>query len=165
MGHPLSGPARRLGGVLFRERLTVPLMWWVLTALFALSLGVAFGFYLGPWWGGGAGLACLVIMATVFGSAAVEVRVTPTELFVGRARIDHRYLADCRALNPEQTRRRSSVDADARAHLVLRPYVSTAVEITLDDADDPVPYWLVSSRRPQAFTTALAAAISSKVTG
>ena len=31
---------------------------------------------------------------------------------------------------------------------MLRPYIKTAVEITLDDPDDPVPYWLVSTRHP-----------------
>ena len=38
-----------------------------------------------------------------------------------------------------QTRRRSGTEADARAHLVLRPYVRTAVELTLDDPADPGP--------------------------
>jgi Protein of unknown function (DUF3093) len=74
---------------------------------------------------------------------------------VGRARIDHRYIGGATALGAEQTRRRGGTEADARAHLVLRPYVSTAVEITLDDPDDPVPYWLVSSRRPEALAAAL----------
>jgi Protein of unknown function (DUF3093) len=151
--------------VLFRERLTVPLMWWVLAVLLALSLTVAVGFYLGLWWGGGVFVGSLAIIARVFASAAIEVRVSDAELVVGRARIDHRYLAGAQALDVEQTRRRSSVDADARAHLALRPYVPTAVEITLDDPDDPVPYWLVSSRRPRALADALGAAISSKVTG
>jgi Protein of unknown function (DUF3093) len=47
---------------------------------------------------------------------------------------------------------------------VLRPYIATAVEITLNDPDDPVPYWLVSSRRPRAFAAAVNAARSSRVT-
>jgi hypothetical protein len=57
------------------------------------------------------------------------------------------------------------VEADARAHLVLRPYIKTAVEITLDDPDDPVPYWLVSTRRPQQLAAALREAASSTLTG
>ncbi|HZA74419.1 MAG TPA: DUF3093 family protein, partial [Propionibacteriaceae bacterium] len=77
---------------------------------------------------------------------------------VGRALIEHRYIAGAQALDAEKTRRRAGVEADARAHLVLRPYVSTAVEITLDDPADPVPYWLVSSRRPSALAAALHAA-------
>ena len=38
---------------------------------------------------------------------------------------------------------------------MLRPWVSTTVELTLADPADPVPYWLVSTRRPGALATAL----------
>jgi Protein of unknown function (DUF3093) len=158
------GP-RKLTVMPFRERLSVPLLWWVITALFAFSLLLAFVFYLGPWWGAGAALACLLVMGAVFVCAAAVIEVTATELVVGRSRIDLEYLAGCHALDEAQTKRRAGVEADARAFLVLRPYVSTAVEITLDDPDDPVPYWLVSSRRPRALASALSIAISSRVTG
>jgi hypothetical protein len=33
--------------------------------------------------------------------------------------------------------------------------VASAVEITLDDPADPVPYWLISSRRPDELAAAL----------
>ena len=54
----------------------------------------------------------------------------------------------------EEAARRGRGD-DARAHLVLRPWVSTTVELALADPADPVPYWLVSTRRPGALATAL----------
>jgi len=38
--------------------------------------------------------------------------------------------------------------ADARAYLLLRPYVRTGVRIAIEEPNDPTPYWLVSSRRP-----------------
>jgi hypothetical protein len=85
----------------------------------------------------------------------VLIEVDDTMIRVGRAVIEHRYIAGAEPLDADQTRRRAGVEADARAHLVLRPYVRTAVEITLDDPDDPVPYWLVSSRRPGALAAAL----------
>jgi hypothetical protein len=47
---------------------------------------------------------------------------------------------------------------------VLRPYIKTAVEITLDDPDDPVPYWLVSTRDPHRLATAMQDAASSTLT-
>ena len=37
--------------MLFRERLSVPIMWWVLAGLLALSVLLAVGAYLGPVWG------------------------------------------------------------------------------------------------------------------
>jgi Protein of unknown function (DUF3093) len=150
--------------MLFRERLTVPVVWWALAALFALSVLVAVGAYLGPIWGFGTSIATMLIAATIFASASVVISVDAHEIRVGRASIEHAYIAGCRALDAEGTSRRAGVEADARAHLVLRPYVKTAVEITLDDEADPVPYWLVSSRRPQQLAAAQQEAASSTLT-
>ena len=150
--------------MLFRERLTVPIIWWVLAGLFSLSVLVAVGAYLGPAWGLGTTIATLLIAAAIFGSAAILISVDEQEIRVGRASIEHTYIATCRALDAEQTRRRTGVEADARAHLVLRPYIKTTVEITLDDPEDPVPYWLVSTRHPQRLAAALQDAASSTLT-
>ena len=150
--------------MLFRERLTVPIIWWVLAGLFSLSVLVAVGAYLGPAWGLGTSIAALLVAAAIFGSAAILISVDEQEIRVGRASIEHAYIATCRALDAEQTRRRTGVEADARAHLVLRPYIKTTVEITLDDPEDPVPYWLVSTRHPQRLAAALQDAASSTLT-
>jgi hypothetical protein len=144
--------------MLFRERLSVPVLWWVLAVGFAVSLLLAIGLYLGLAWGIGAAVAGLAVAAGLFTRAAVVILVDPQAIRIGRAQIEHRYIAGSRALDPEATRRRGGVEADARAHLVLRPYIGTAVEITLADPADPVPYWLVSSRRPDQLATALTAA-------
>jgi Protein of unknown function (DUF3093) len=150
--------------MLFRERLTVPIIWWALAGLFSLSVLVAVGAYLGPAWGLGTSVATLLVAAAIFGSAAIVISVEEQEVRVGRASIEHAYIATCRALNAEETRRRTGVEADARAHLVLRPYIKTTVEITLDDPEDPVPYWLVSTRQPQRLAAALQDAASSTLT-
>lgn len=141
--------------MLFHERLTVPVAWWVLAGLLALTSLVVFGLYLGPVWGIGIAVAAMSIAVGIFASAAVEIVVDEQQLRVGRGAIEHRYLGAATGLDQAQTNRRGGVEADARAHLVLRPYVSTAVEITLVDPDDPVPYWLVSSRRPGELEAAL----------
>jgi hypothetical protein len=151
--------------MLFQERLSVPIMWWVLAGLFALSVLLAVGAYLGPVWGIGTALATMMVAAAIFVSAAVVISVDAREIQIGRASIEHAYISSSQALTAEQARQRAGVEADARAHLVLRPYVKTAVEITLDDPDDPVPYWLVSTRRPQQLAAALREAASSTLTG
>ena len=130
--------------MLFRERLTVPIIWWVLAGLFSLSVLIAVG--------------------AIFGSASIVISVDEREIQVGRAAIEHLYIATCLALNAEETRRRTGVEADARAHMVLRPYIKTTVEITLDDPEDPVPYWLVSTRHPQRLAAALQDRASSTLT-
>jgi hypothetical protein len=151
--------------MLFRERLTVPIMWWVLAGLLALSVLLAVGAYLGPVWGIGTALATMMVAAAIFVSAAVVISIDAREIRIGRASIEHAYIASSQALAAEEARQRAGVGADARAHLVLRPYVRTAVEITLDDPEDPVPYWLVSTRRPQQLAEALREAASSTLTG
>lgn len=139
----------------FRERLHVPALWWVLAVAFALTLVIAVGLYVGPVWGIATFLAGLAVIVALFATAAVPVLVDETGLRVGRGWVEHRYLAGAQALDAEQTARRAGAEADARAHLVLRPYIGTAVEISLADPADPVPYWLVSTRRPEALAAAL----------
>lgn len=138
----------------------MPLSWWVLQTLFALSMVAAVGLYVGPVWGVTVGLACFGVMAAVFSSASTLVTVTDTELRVGRAVLELAYVSDCVPLDKQGTRARGGPGADARAHLVLRPYVPTAVEITLDDPADPVPYWLLGSRRPTELATAVTTALA-----
>jgi hypothetical protein len=142
--------------MLFRERLRVPLSWWLLAALLAVTMLVVVGFYVGPGWGLGVALGTLAGAATLFSSTAVLISVDADELRVGRSVLERTYIGGCRALDAEATELRAGVQADGRAHLVLRPYIATAVEIELDDPDDPVPYWLVSSRRPARLAAALA---------
>jgi Protein of unknown function (DUF3093) len=120
--------------------------------------------YLGPTWGVGTAVATFLVAAAIFASASIVINVGDKELHVGRATIEHAYIAGCQALTAEETRRRTGIEADARAHLVLRPYIRTAVEITLEDPVDPVPYWLVSTRRPQRLAAALQDAASSTLT-
>jgi hypothetical protein len=49
-------------------------------------------------------------------------------------------------------------DADARAYLLLRPYVRRAVRIEITDPRDTTPYWLLSTRHPERLAAALSSA-------
>ena len=142
-------------GVRFRERVRVPLSWWVFAVLSAATLAGAFGFYLGRWWALGIGAPALVVVGLGFQAASYVIEVDDAQLRVGRALIGRAWVGAVKPLDAAATRLRSEVDADARAHLVLRPWISTTVELTLDDPADPVPYWLVSTRRPGALASAL----------
>jgi hypothetical protein len=148
----------------YRERLSVPVLWWVLAAGFTLTMLLAIGLYLGPAWGIGAAGVSVAAAAVLFVRAALVIVIEPERIRIGRAEIDHRYISGCRALDAEATQRRAGVEADARAHLVLRPYVATAVEITLADPADPVPYWLVSSRLPRQLAATLTTAVGRPAT-
>ncbi|WP_278259703.1 DUF3093 family protein [Nocardioides convexus] len=63
-------------------------------------------------------------------------------------------------MDADATRHVSGPGADARAYLLLRPYLKQSVKVEVTDPADPAPYWLVVSRHPQALAGALNAARS-----
>jgi hypothetical protein len=146
--------------VSYREWVGPPPSWWVLSILFSLSWLVAIGFYLGPLAGVLGLLGAQAVVTGVLLVTAVRLRLDGTELTVGRAVLDLSYVSAVRGLDAEATQTRTGPRADARAHLVLRPYVRTAVELTLDDPVDPVPYWIVSTRRPTQLAEAVAVVLA-----
>jgi hypothetical protein len=147
------------GRVTYREWVGPPPTWWVLSVLFSLSWLLAIGFYLGPL----AGVLALVVSQTLVTAlllgTATRLRLVGSDLHVGRAVLDLRYVSAVVALDAEATARRTGPGADARDHLVLQPHTKTAVELTLDDPVDPVPYWLVSTRKPARLAAAVSATI------
>lgn len=142
----------------YRERLRVPVRWWIqwglMVASFWLAMVAAIPGPL-PWYLTGGLVLVLIWLLRWYGSARIVV--TDEWLQAGRARIERRYLGQVEALDIARMRAVSGPEADARAFLVLRPYVKAGVRLTLDDPRDPTPYWLVSSRRPRALAAALTA--------
>ena len=59
-------------------------------------------------------------------------------------------------LDPEAAEALRGPKADARAYLVLRGWIRTAVRVEVADPADPAPYWYVSTRRPEELAAALA---------
>ena len=104
----------------------------------------------------GAALGLLVALLLGYGSARIEV--TDGVLRAGRARIELDHLGAATPLDADAARRLAGVDADARAYLLLRPYLKRGVRVDITDPADPAPYWLVSCRRPEAFVSAFEAA-------
>ena len=73
----------------------------------------------------------------------------------GAAHIAVGHLGTASTLDPEAARRLAGPDADARAYLLLRPYLKRAVRVEILDPADPTPYWLVATRRPETLVSAL----------
>jgi hypothetical protein len=140
----------------YAERLGVPLRWWaqgvMLLATFWLAFVVAIPGAL-PWVLTGALGALLVLVLGSYGSA--RLTVSGGQFLAGRARIGLEHLGPAEALDAEATRLAMGSEADARAFLVLRPYLKRAVRVPVTDPADPTPYWLVGSRHPDALAGAL----------
>ncbi len=140
----------------YHERLQVPWLWWVLAILFALSVAVSVGFYLGLWPGLICGLVTIAVSATVFiGYGGVAVVVDAYGLRVGRSVLEWQYLGEATSLDAEQTKVRIGPEADVRAWLAVRPYLHGSVQVLVQDAADPHPYWLITSRHPKRLAKAL----------
>ncbi len=143
----------------YRERLSVPLRWWVQGTMLVASLWLAVVVAVPePWAWVVTGIAVALMTALLVGYGSPVISVSDGELRAGRARIGLRHLGAAEALDPEAARRAAGVEADARAYLLLRPYRKRAVRVAVADPADPTPYWLLSTRRPDDLVAALRAA-------
>ena len=150
----------------YAERLTVPLRWWAQGTMLVASLWLAV-LAATPevvaWSITACALAVMVALLVGYGSPLVSV---DRDTFrAGRAHIALDLVGEVTALDADGVRRQAGVDADARAYLVLRPYLKRGVRVDIADPDDPTPYWLVSCRRPDALVSALEAGRARKAAG
>jgi len=147
-------------GSTYTETLRVPASWWVVGLLLVIAVWWAF-FVAGP--GNVASIAAAVALAVVvtglvrYGAATVSVEATG--LRAGRAHLPWQHVGTATALEAEATRHALGVDADARAYLLIRPYVGCAVKVGVVDDRDPTPYWLISSRQPEELAARLNACV------
>jgi hypothetical protein len=142
----------------YDERLAVPLRWWVQGSMLVASLWLALIVAvpgLLAWAVTVLALALLIVLLRGYGASRIVVDYD--SLRVGRARIEARHLVRADSLDPEQARRAAGVEADARAFLLLRPYLKRAVRVEIIDPADPAPYWLVSTRHPDELAGAVRA--------
>lgn len=150
------GPSR---SSTYRERLRVPLRWWVLLLLFLVSLLLAM-LVSTPLFVvvAGGGVATVLGVGLLLGYGAAPIEVGATALRAGRARLEWECCGPATALDPEATRRLGGVDADPRAFLLVRPYIARAVRVEVADPADPTPYWMLSTRHPQRLADSVNAA-------
>ena len=136
----------------------MPVTWWLLAALLAIAV----------WWAlvlvtpfalaVGTALATFAVAALCLRRwGSPRIRVAEGRLHAGRAMIPLDLCGAVTALDAESTRALGGRDADARAYLLLRPYIRTAVRVDVADPRDPTPYWLLSSRRPDELAGAVRA--------
>lgn len=149
-------PARTTPAPRFTERLGAPWWWWPiglgLAALGAAEIGLG-----APGPRGWVPFAILLPLAAAVlaWSMALRVRVTGDELQVADARLPLRFVREVVAIDAAGRRELLGPAGDRLAFLVMRPWIGTAVQVVLDDPEDPTPYWLVSTRKPIELAQAL----------
>lgn len=153
---PPAGPA---SGTSHVERLWPPASWWLVGAVLVASVWLVLVVATPtPVVLAGTGAAAVLVLGGLVRAGGVEVGVRAGELVAGRAHVPLELCGPVEALDADATRRARGVEADARAYLLLRPYLPAAVRVPLRDPADPTPYWLVSARDPERMAAAAAEA-------
>ncbi len=138
----------------YRERLTPSL--WILAS--AAVIGPMASLVLAPLdptaaLVAGAAIGLLVIVGLVALSPVVEVR--DGVLRAGRARIDVKWLGDPLILRGEDARQARGPGLDRNSWLLIRGGIDGLAVIPLEDPDDPIGSWVVSTRTPDRLAAAI----------
>lgn len=94
---------------------------------------------------------CVVSLLTL----SPTIEVADGELRAGRAHIPLELVGEPRAFAGDQAFAERGTRLDARAFLVIRGWVRDVVRVPIEDPQDPTPYWLLSSRRPNDIVAAI----------
>lgn len=139
----------------YQERLWPSLEMWVVAFVMTSSLGIAYAQAYGK------NLGLIVAISTSLAVAIGIIINTPLiqidelNCRVGRARLPLQFVGQVQKLDAQQSRRARSTDANSNAHFQLRGGISSSIIIEVTDAQDPHPYWQVSTRNPDRLIAAL----------
>jgi DUF3093 family protein len=140
----------------YREKLSVPVSWWIISAAAVVTLFVITAVPAGLLAGAIVGaVALLVLLALLIPYGGARVEVDANQFRAGRAVIERRHLGAAEALTGEAARTAFGRDCDPRAYLLLRSYAGGAVRVAITDPRDPAPYWVVATRHPERLAAAL----------
>jgi hypothetical protein len=139
----------------YRERLRVPVMWWVLGAVSVLLIGTGVWAGLGWYWP----VITYVVLFGLVGSVLLNwnsavIEVADGRLRAGRDTLPLEAAGDVVALDERQAAALRGPRADPAAHLLIRPYAKLGVYIEVTDGGS-VPYWFLSTRKPEELAAAI----------
>ena len=146
----------------YRERLWVPWWWWPLGMGVAAVLATEtnMGIRNLPQWLPFAVLGG-VAAGTLLWLSRTEVAVAgvggDTELLAGTAHLPASVVARSAAIPRSAKSAALGRQLDPAAFVMHRPWVGPMLLVVLDDPEDPTPYWLISTRRPEKVLAALRA--------
>lgn len=132
-----------------------PSIWTYVAALFLLPTVVLvcapFNLVLGI-------VLAVILYAVVVGTilfTAPTIELTQTQLRVGRAHIDRKFLGSATGYAGSHAVAERGVNLNANAYVLFRGMINPVVRVTVNDPNDPTPYWLFSTRNPEELVKAL----------
>ena len=134
----------------YRERLHVPLIWWLLAVASVLTLAATLYGLTQAW-------IVVIMSAAIVGCAAMLVNLGLGRVEVGggtvrtgkKTELPLAAVSEVVALDEKQTTLLRGPRGHPAAHLYSRPYLKRSVYLAVDPATrSDVPYWLVGTRHP-----------------
>ena len=130
---------------------------WLLALIYFFFLS----FVLSVWaaFGNSAALISFLVLSALEVLIAVRTRliiqVSESELLVGSAHIDLKYIGEVTVLDTAAMRAIRSRDANPIAFLAIRFWTSKGVKVEILDKRDETPYWLITSNNANQLAQAL----------
>ena len=140
----------------YRERLSVPVSWWLVVTGCVLLLGTTL-------WAGLSFTWAILIYAALEAAGALllirwgatTIEVTETDLRAAAQRLPLASVSDVSALDRAQTSALRGPRADPAAYLLVRPNLPCAVYVAIKGRPAERPYWLIGTRRPDELAAAI----------
>ena len=96
-----------------------------------------------------------VTIVTLMVVKSPSIELTGDTLRVGKASIARSHLGAASAFSGSYAIEQRGTKLDARAWMMFTGWVDAVVRLEITDPLDPTPYWLISTRNPEAFVAAL----------
>lgn len=101
------------------------------------------------------GLLLTVLFPTLMVMKAARISVTRSYLRVGNASIERKFVTGAQVIEGEDAFFARGRELDSRAFIHFQGSVKTLLRVDIQDAHDPTPYWLFSTRNPKALAQVL----------
>lgn len=152
MSHKRDGH-RTVGQVLHTERMYAP--WWLWLFLGVVGVGAGALFFMGivEWWRIAImGFFPVAVWGVLWWVGRIRVQVVEDaderHFHADDASISTSFISEVEVLESTALRDAMTVALHPLAFVIQRPWMKASIRIYIDDADDPTPYWIVSTRHP-----------------
>lgn len=140
--------------VLYMERLSPTVGVWAITVALSFVPSVIF-VPIDITIGIIASVITLMVLVFAMVMSTPKILVTASSLRVGRAQIDRTYVGHVEGFSKAEATTERGPNLHGLTYLCIRGWIDPVVKIEITDAEDRTPYWLASSRYPDALVELL----------
>ena len=138
----------------YRERLW-PAPWLYISTALVIPASMLVFFPISPIAGVVVAIVLYVGCVALLLAGSPRLEVTATDFIAGKARIPLELVGEVTGYRADEARLERGPRLDARAWLLIRGWIDPVIKVPVNDPADPVPYWIVSTRRPDSIIEAI----------